>query len=231
TAGRTIFTVVESDHDLSTIDPIRVNDLAANDRSITRFDVEVVTLDDVLTAANPPVIQFLKIDVEGAEGAVLRGLDLTVWRPRVLVIEATFPESLTPSYGQWEHLVLDRGYQYASTDGINRYYVADEESSLAPALVPANVLDNFTTESLRLINEELARLRGYIGDLERALAAGERNGGAEALGDPNAFAVHPSRRWQPPLLRSPIHSGRSRSPADGGTLPCRTNRSVPDGFC
>ena len=166
TRGHCTFHIVEADHDLSTYDPTRVGTLSEHDERTTPVELEMVTLDDVLAAARPEAIDFLKIDVEGAERDVLLGLDLTIWRPRVLVIESTIPNTLTPSYGDWEDLVVSRGFRYASSDGINRYYVADESSSLAPLLGPSNALDSFIPESLRLINIELATLRGYIHHLE-----------------------------------------------------------------
>jgi FkbM family methyltransferase len=90
------------------------------------------------------VIDFLKIDAEGHERSVLLGMDFTRWRPRVLVIEATEPCTPIPCHDRWEDLVLPRGYQFAFFDGLNRYYVRDEDSQLIPVLaVPANVFDDF----------------------------------------------------------------------------------------
>ena len=112
----------------------------------------------------------MKIDAEGTERDVLLGLDLRIWRPRVLLIEATFPNSQTPSHRTWEDLVLGGGYLFASFDGINRFYAAEEESSLLDRLAPANVLDQFVPASVQLIHEELERLRAAYARVEREIA-------------------------------------------------------------
>ena len=121
--GTCTFHVVDSNRDLSTYDDSRVADLASEGEPTTTQVVEVVTLDDVLDRAQAGAIDFLKIDVEGAERDVLLGIDLTRWRPRVLVVESTVANTQIPNYGKWEDLVVGRGYVFASSDGINRYYV------------------------------------------------------------------------------------------------------------
>ena len=59
---------------------------------------------------------------------------------------------------------------FASSDGINRYYVPEEEMSLIDRLGPANTLDDYVPASLQLILEELERLRGYIDHLLAEIA-------------------------------------------------------------
>lgn len=92
-------------------------------------------------------IHFLLIDVEGAEADVLRGLDLRIWRPWVLVVEATAPNSTTPTHGEWEADVLAHGYEYCLFDGLSRYYVASEKADeLRHDLsYPASVWDDYRT--------------------------------------------------------------------------------------
>jgi FkbM family methyltransferase len=172
--GLCTFHVVHGNHDFSTFDDVRVSDLAQQGEETTPLEVEVVTLNDVLRDEAPAAIDFLKIDVEGAERDVLAGLDLSVWRPRVLVVEATYPNSRSPSFAGWEDLIVGSGYQYASTDGINRYYVPDEESGLAQHLDPANALDSFIPESVRLRDVEIEKLRAYVVHLEKEVS--DKNG-------------------------------------------------------
>jgi FkbM family methyltransferase len=87
-------------------------------------------------------INFLKVDVEGLEEAALRGIDFTVWRPWVVVVEATMPNSTEPSHQGWEPYLLASGYSYCLFDGLNRFYLADEHAEYRSRLsYPACVFD------------------------------------------------------------------------------------------
>jgi FkbM family methyltransferase len=107
--------------------------------------VEVVTLAQLWDEhVGERTVDFLKIDVEGSEAEVLAGADLARHRPRVLVVEATRPGTSVASHEEWEPGVLDTGYALALFDGLNRFYVREEDATLRPALaVPANVLDDY----------------------------------------------------------------------------------------
>lgn len=88
-------------------------------------------------------VHFLKIDVEGFEKKVLLGNDWKVFRPWILVIEATLPMSQEESYEDWESILLHSNYLFAYADGLNRFYVASERSNLMPAFqYPPNVFDD-----------------------------------------------------------------------------------------
>jgi FkbM family methyltransferase len=91
----------------------------------------VRTLSGLLDEAGLGAIDFLKIDVEGAEADVLAGLDLRRFRPRVVLIEAVAPGSMAEAWGAWEPGLLGKGYHFAFFDRLNRFYVADEAAELA----------------------------------------------------------------------------------------------------
>lgn len=104
----------------------------------------VVTLTQIFEAHIEDDIDFLTIDVEGFEGQVLAGGDWKRWRPRVIVVEATQPRTRIPSHEEWESALLDADYLLAAFDGLNRYYVRDEDSEmLEPLQTPVNVFDEF----------------------------------------------------------------------------------------
>ena len=89
-------------------------------------------LSDHLDSTDP--IHFLKIDVEGSEHRVLRGLDLTVWRPWIIVVEATAPMSTERTHEEWDPYLVKHGYTCTLFDGLNRFYLADEHPELAEHL-------------------------------------------------------------------------------------------------
>jgi len=108
------------------------------------FEVEVVTLHSVLESHATPGFDLLKVDAEGSETAVLASADLRYWRPRVLVVEATLPDTATPSHAAWEPQLLAAGYSLALFDGLNRFYARSDEPEVLKRLsVPANVLDRW----------------------------------------------------------------------------------------
>jgi FkbM family methyltransferase len=107
---------------------------------------KIETLTNILKGINPPTIHFLKIDVEGAEEAVLKGTDLELYRPWIIVIEATIPLSQTQNYSSWEPYLLANSYDFAYFDGLNRFYVAHEKQDLMSKVsIPPNVFDQFIT--------------------------------------------------------------------------------------
>jgi FkbM family methyltransferase len=129
----------------STTDPLLVERYAKEfGQTFRESQVPMRTLTDILRETQIPTIDFLKIDVEGAELEVLRGVDLTEFNPRILVIEATKPNSTEVAYSDWEDRVLSSGYVCALFDGLNRFYVKEKDSEILNELIaPANVLDDF----------------------------------------------------------------------------------------
>lgn len=109
--------------------------------------VPTMRLDDVLAERGwtGQEIHFMLIDVEGAEHEVLQSVDLRRWRPWVLVVESTAPNSTVTTHGDWEPELLACGYEFCLFDGLSRFYVAAEKADLLrPALsYPACVLDNY----------------------------------------------------------------------------------------
>ena len=131
----------------STTDPKLVERYAKEfGQTFQEARVPVRRLDEILRSTSCPTIDFLKIDVEGAELSVLLGVDLTEFNPRVLIIEATRPNSTEVAFLPWEDRVLSSGYVCALFDGLNRFYVKKIDSELLNLLsAPANVLDDFET--------------------------------------------------------------------------------------
>ncbi|MGH6690249.1 MAG: hypothetical protein ACREF4_06185, partial [Gammaproteobacteria bacterium] len=79
-----------------------------------------------------------------------------------------------PTWDAWERDLFARSYRFCLFDGLNRFYVREEDGELAEWLtVPANVLDNFV--SSRVVEAE-ARLEAQRQELQgtQGALAGER---------------------------------------------------------
>jgi FkbM family methyltransferase len=129
---------------LSTLDPVIAEQHRRSGWRIEAVDVQTLTLNTVLERHAVPGFDLLKVDVEGAEKDVLESVDLARWRPRVIVVEATMPDSPEPCFETWEPSVLAAGYSLALFDGLNRFYAREDEGHLKERLaVPANVFDRW----------------------------------------------------------------------------------------
>jgi FkbM family methyltransferase len=104
--------------------------------------VPVVRLADVLDRLDVQDVHFMSVDVEGHERRALLGLDLTRWKPWILCVEATTPQTRRCTHAAWEPLLLDADYSFVAFDGLNRWYVSPEHTELAEAVAePFGVLD------------------------------------------------------------------------------------------
>ena len=113
-------------------------------------NVRVETLTSICQRLHLAPIHFLKIDVEGAEESVLRGIDFERLRPWIVVVESTLPASRTENHLLWEPLLEAGRYRFAYFDGLNRFYIAAERCDmlLPHFAAPPNVFDDFTLSSL-----------------------------------------------------------------------------------
>lgn len=122
------------------------------------YTVPAMTLTAICEQYAPSEIQFLKIDVEGHEASVIRGMDFSRFRPWVLVIEAMEPNNLgAPTYQEWDSAVISAGYTFVHMDVVNRYYVANEHPEL------------FHHFSVPTDDYVYARERNRMADLQREL--------------------------------------------------------------
>lgn len=147
--------VVENDG-LSTMDPQLAAGYEAGGMTLVTTEVPVRPLRDICAEHAPDTIHFLKIDVEGHEAEVIDGADWVRWRPQVLVIEGTKPET-------WQHKLGEVGYERVLDDGINLVFVADEHPELREPLTrPVTVVDQYTQyEWIRRVQPVQALLARY----------------------------------------------------------------------
>ncbi len=151
------------DTGLSTAKPESIPMAQARGFRVSEMEIEVRTLDDIITYFSPPQIHFLKIDVEGMEREVLEGIDLSLYRPWIIVVEATEPAEnpamAQETQDQWEGLLTGLQYTFVYFDGLNRFYVAEEYGELCDAFryPPSHLIDGFITYGEHQLREELAR--------------------------------------------------------------------------
>jgi FkbM family methyltransferase len=125
-SGSATLFAVERLHALSTTVQAHADnarDLGAAVRPVT---VRAMTLAELFAAHDLETVDFLKIDVEGAEADVIAGGDWRRHRPKVVVVEAITPLSNEPAWHRWEETLLGHGYRFALFDSLNRFYVAEE---------------------------------------------------------------------------------------------------------
>lgn len=172
--------------------------LSTADRDIAEFhreqygvpvsvtSVVSVTLDDVLDQVPGNEIHWLKIDVEGFERQVLLSWRTSPRRPWIVVVEATYPKTQTPTHATWEDLVLAKGYEFAYDDGLNRFYLSEDHHDLRERLIhPPNVFDEFQvnpsgasifSQDMKVFMEgEISARNLRIEALERDLAKAHRD--------------------------------------------------------
>jgi FkbM family methyltransferase len=111
--------------------------------TVREHEVQVISLKELCEKhAAGREIDFMKIDVEGGELAVLESADWQRFRPVLLVIEAVVVNGREETWAQWEHVVTDKGYTKVWFDGLNNYYLRQESLHLREHFrLPPNVFD------------------------------------------------------------------------------------------
>ncbi len=159
-AGRRMFFDFSPEGGLSTFEVANAARMRERGYVCREYEVELTTLGEVCRLHAVTEVDFLKIDVEGAERSVLLGADWERVRPRVVLVEATQPLEGVPAFAQWEQILLSNGYLFAYFDGLNRFYVRREDADLLPLLrVPPNVFDDFQLARVRKLELELRKWR------------------------------------------------------------------------
>lgn len=79
------------------------------------------TLTTILDAAHVDKVDYLSLDVDGTELDVLKGLDLSRWRPRLMIIEYNHV------FGEMSEYLTKWGYHLARWNTINAFYTSSRE--------------------------------------------------------------------------------------------------------
>jgi FkbM family methyltransferase len=157
--GKTSFLSV-ANSGLSTGNPEIAEKLKRNkEMKISNLMVQNATLESIFGLLNEEQIHWLKIDVEGSEYDVINSWGQNEYRPWVLVIEATIPESKEMAEKKWEELLLARGYLFAYFDGLNDFYVHESHSDLIDSIqTPISIFDDVISFESYIRNEVIRKL-------------------------------------------------------------------------
>jgi FkbM family methyltransferase len=154
---------------LSTVDPDIARSHARAGYETHDVEVTTRTMDSILEEAGwrGSDIHFMSVDTEGSERDVLESINFGIWRPWILIVEATAPLSTEPTRKMWEELILDAGYCFCLFDGVSCYYVAEERTaSLGEALgYPACAHDDYSTREYREAARERLELAEQVQEL------------------------------------------------------------------
>jgi FkbM family methyltransferase len=157
---------------LSTLDPENAARAEAAGRRVKSRTVPVRTLTQVLVENNAPSrFEFLKVDVEGLEQAVLAGNDWQRFRPHVVMIESTVPETPIRRQDECRALLAGVGWRHVWFDGLNDWYLAPDFAPPNGAFdAPPNVFDRYVTRRTFEAEAAVARLRVRLADVSADLA-------------------------------------------------------------
>ena len=154
---------------LSTCDSEAATRAREKGHEIVTRHVPASTLAAVLDAVEPASIELLKIDVEGFEEQVLAGNDWTKYRPSVIVVEATYPESPERRPTGIRADLEKRDYRWRYFDGLNDFYTSNDfEVSETAFDHPPNVFDRFTLLSVVSFQKASDYAHSLQAEVERA---------------------------------------------------------------
>ena len=128
--GEADFHIVDRLHGLSTTIAANTGTARELGAAVSTVRMPVSTLGELAATHGFADVDFLKIDVEGAEADVIAGADWQRCRPRVVLVEALHPGSMVESWSHWEPQLVAQNYRFAFFDGLNRFYVAEEAADL-----------------------------------------------------------------------------------------------------
>lgn len=191
------FFVVDGGNGLSTTEARHVEMLRKSGWDVDETEVPVRTLASIVAEHGRGDVHFLKVDTEGGERAVLAGADLRRFRPWIILIEATEPNTQITTHHTWEDLLIDADYHFVWYDGLNRFYLAAEKrSELEGAFrVQPNVFDGFVRRADALTEERLAETAAELARIsdeaheELARVSAERDAWMQDLFESNRYAA------------------------------------------
>jgi FkbM family methyltransferase len=190
--GEATFLVAKNVEEMSTLDasPEHREWIERAGGRIEEITVRTRPLDDILSDAGFPEVQFITIDVEGHELDVLKGFSLEVYRPRIVIAENN---SLNPD--NWPRrdsavtaYLADRGFVHFRRSGVNEWYAREDDHEL---IRPAELRRFARAKEMQLWQQRRRRVAHAIA---RAASPYLPQGVKRALRDLGTAARGPSGR-------------------------------------
>jgi FkbM family methyltransferase len=105
------------------IDPRYIRKWGYSIQEMKTIEVEQRSLDSIIVKEQIPLehIDILGIDVEGGELAVLKGLDIDKYQPKVILVEDVFNDKDLTDY------LISKGYKLDKHISYNKYYLRSDE--------------------------------------------------------------------------------------------------------
>jgi len=176
--------------------------------------VPMRTLADICHEYVTGPIHFLKIDVEGMEKQVIDGADLKNFRPWIVVAEVASISAIEKAHAPWDESLQTQGYRFAYCDGLNRFYVAEEQQDIMGSFrYPPNVTDGFV-RAAQVDAEQRAR-HWEIRACRAAEKARREEGKVRALAR-EQLALYNSTSWKVAALLSATYRAWRKILLDAG---------------
>jgi FkbM family methyltransferase len=188
---------------LSTCDIAQAQPLMSRGYEVRSREVPVSTLARVLNEAGAPTLDLLKVDVEGLEEVVLVGNDWTRYRPRAVLVEATFPETSKRRPTGIRTFMEAHGYRLAYFDGLNDFYLERDFNPPDVFALPPNVFDGFVPREIVDLREEIVDLRAAAAFAHEQLC----------LAQSHAVSLEAARKAQEPESADVYAASRRRRAA------------------
>ena len=153
---------------LSTCVPELAEKYRSLGREVSEEVVPALTLAELLdTRGASGGIDLLKVDVEGFEEKVLAGNNWQRYRPKLILVEATLPETPVRRETSIPQFLSDRGYRHLWFDGLNDFFGANEIDFGAAFASPPNVFDRSVPYTTLRLAQAASRAEEYARSLEQ----------------------------------------------------------------
>jgi len=125
--------------------------------------IKCITLDSIFSQLESEEVHWLKIDVEGSELEVLESWGTNLSRPWIVIVEATTPGTAELDDNAWEKYLLERDYIFAYFDGLNKFYVNQNQKHLIRSIQsPISIFDDVITFENQLRYDALQQINASL---------------------------------------------------------------------